>query len=209
MTVKVAWGFVLVATVFLSPTPAVAVTDVIGGTDNSSLANPWDGKGNVFRIDSSVFLREHEFFLNFSGSQSISYYVYRSPSEFGTYDLVQSNSILHNGIGDAWYSSGPINVMLHSADHYLLAFSYDSSTTPVTTYYFNTAETLPVSFGAYVHGFATGVHPLGATVNSGSNDQAVYYHRITTTEVPEPASLLLAAGGLIAVGHRRRWRREE
>jgi hypothetical protein len=59
-----------------------------------------------------------------------------------------------------------------------------------------------------VHGFATGSDPLGSTITSGINDHAIYYQRLTTGVIPEPASLvvwsLLGALGIGVAWWRRR-----
>jgi hypothetical protein len=50
------------------------------------------------------------------------------------------------------------------------------------TYYYDTGDSLSTSFGAYVHGYASGHDPLPASFESASNDQAIYYQRLNTVE---------------------------
>ena len=194
-----ATGFAALA---IAPVVSLATVDIVGSTTNNSGPNPWDAKGNVYRVDQSVILTEQEFHLQFQGHQTINYYVYSSPTEDGEFNLIQSNMVVHAGAGQNWYSSGPLSVPLQAGQYYLLGFSFPSNTPPPVTYYFATGDSQDVSFGSQVHGFATGFHPLGPTVLTGGNDQAIYYQRLTT--VPEPATWLTCAAALVLWAPRRR-----
>lgn len=195
------------ATVLFVMTTALMVTplsvqagpiDIVGGTQDSARPNPWDAKGNAFRVDSAVTLLEQEFYLNFTGTGTFNYYVYESVTEFGSYSQIQMNSVTHTSVGEDWYSSGPVNVPLTLGDYYIIAISSSGD----FTYFFNSGGSQAVSFGSQVHGFATGFHPLGATITSSSNDGAIYYQRLT---IPEPASLVqfVSAAGLALLRRRR------
>ena len=59
-------------------------TDVVGGT-TSSAAQAGRAKGNSYRVDSSVLLTMAQYYLNFSDTQTLTFYVFQSPVEFGTY----------------------------------------------------------------------------------------------------------------------------
>jgi len=179
--------------------------DIVGGMDKTASPNPWNAKGNAFRVDQGVALLQEEFYLNFTGPKAINFYVFDSPREFGTYSLVHVNSVSVVGEGNAWYSSGPIGVPLSAGRYYITAFSAPDA----FAYYFNTGDSQAVSFGADVHGYASGVHPLGATISSTVNDQAIFYERLTTSPVPEPSTLVLLGVGAIALlAHAWRRRKE-
>lgn len=152
-----------------------AVIDIVGGTSNSSTRNAL-AKGNAYRVDNSVVLNEAEFWLSFSGTQTVNVYVFDSPAEFGTYNEVYRSSGPMTGTGAAWYSSGPIAVPMSAGMYYIIAVSWSGT----VTYYYNVGDTQATSFGAHVHGYATGVHPLPTTISSTVNDQAIYYQRLTT-----------------------------
>ena len=136
--------------------------------------------------------------MNFTTTQTLSFYVYKSPVEFGTYEQIHVNSCVVTGAGADWYSSGPLYVPLDAGHFYIIALSWDGS----LNYYYDSGDSQEVSFGSQVHGFATGFDPLGATISSTVNDQAIYYQRLTT--VPEPATILLLGFGSLALLRRRR-----
>jgi hypothetical protein len=196
----------LLATIAAFASDARAVTvDVVGGTTNSATGSGL-AKGNVYRIDTTVNLLNFEALLHFSGTETLEFYVFKNSSEFGNYSLVTSTSFAATGTGvDTFYSSGILNTALNSGSWYNLAVSWSGM---ANTYYFNVGDSQATSFGAQVHGFATGTHPLGATIFDNANDQAIYFQRVTTG-VPEPSSLMLAALGFVATavwGWRRRRR---
>lgn len=160
--------------------------DVVGGTNASNSGNGL-AKGNAYRVDTSVTLLMAEFYLNFSNSQTLQFYVYESPVEFGTYTQIFTVSETVAGTGEGWYSSGPIGIELVSGMYYVMAVSWSGS----CQYYYNTGDSQPTSFGAEVYGYATGTHPLPASFDTSSNDQAIYFQRLTTstggvTPTPEP-----------------------
>jgi hypothetical protein len=168
--------------------------DIVGGTTLSAIGTGL-AKGNAYRIDTSVDLVEFEAFLRFSGNQTLNFYVFENSSEFGTYSLVTSTSHAAIGTGlDAFYSSGILNTPLDAGSWYMLAVSWSGQ---ANTYYFNDAPSQATSFGAHVHAFASGTHPLGSTIASNVDDQAVYYQRVTT--VPEPHSIAMALMAAFAV----------
>jgi hypothetical protein len=159
-----------------SPGPdGVDVVDIVGDTSNQATGTG-RAKGDSYRVDNSVVLNEAEFWLNFTSTQTLVYYVFESPVEFGTYTEVYRDSEVVAGTGAGWYSSGPISVAMTAGNHYIIAVSWDGT----LTYYFGVGDSQPTSFGAHTHGYATGLHPLPAQFSSTSNDQAIYHQRLTT-----------------------------
>lgn len=156
--------------------------DIVGGMENSS-SGSLKAKGNAYRVDMDTTLEMAEFYLNYTGEMLLQYYVYESTVEFGTYNRVWTDSGTVTGTGGDWYSSGPINVDLGAGKYYIIAVSWDGT----CTYYYNVGDSQATSFGAHVYGYATGSHPLPASFVTSSNDQAIYYQRITTgTGMPTP-----------------------
>nr|HPQ42572.1 hypothetical protein [bacterium] len=149
--------------------------DIVGGTTSSS-SGLLKAKGNAYRVDTATTLEMAEFYLDFTGSQLLQYYVYESTVEFGTYTQIWTFSETVTGTGQAWYSSGTINLPFAAGMYYIIAVSWDGT----CGYYYNTGDSQSTSFGAHVYGYATGSHPLPASFVTSSNDQAIYYQRITT-----------------------------
>jgi hypothetical protein len=99
--------------------------------------------------------------------------------EFGTYTEVYRDTEVVSGMGAGWYSSGPLNVALDAGRYYIIAVSWDG----YMVYYFDTGDSQTTSFGAYVHGYATGFNPLPPSFSSTVNDQAIYHQRLMTTAI--------------------------
>lgn len=158
-------------------TDALAV-DIVGDTSNSSSA-AGRAKGNSYQVDMSVNLEEMEFWLSFTSTQTLTFYVFVCPQEFGTYTEVYRASESVTGSGAAWYSSGPVSIDLEEGYHYIIAVSWDGT----LTYYYDTGDSQAVSFGYYTHGYATGYDPLPSSFESLSNDQAIYHQRLTTVSL--------------------------
>ncbi|MBN2586990.1 MAG: hypothetical protein JXR55_06830, partial [Candidatus Fermentibacteraceae bacterium] len=72
--------------------------DIVGGINNSSTA-AGRAKGNSYQVDIAVTLEEMEFWLNFSTSQTLTYYVFVCPDEFGWYTEVYRDSEPVSGTG--------------------------------------------------------------------------------------------------------------
>lgn len=150
--------------------------DIVGSTSYSG-SGTGRAKGNSYQIDTSVFLTEMEFWLDFSDTQTLTYYVFDCPDEFGTYTEVYRNSESVGGSGEGWYSSGTVNIDLNINTHYIIVVSWNGS----MGYYFDSAESQATSFGAQTHGYAAGYHPLPGSFDSLTNDTAIYHQRLTTT----------------------------
>jgi hypothetical protein len=151
------------------------VVDTVGSIGNSS-SDTGRAKGNAYRVDLSTGLIQAEFWLDFSDTQTLAFYVYQSTVEFGTYTQVFTSSSTVTGTGDDWYSSGPTYYRLEAGNFYIIAVSWSGT----LTYYYGNGESQPVSFGEHVHGYAVGYHPLPGTFDSLSNDFAIYLQRLTT-----------------------------
>jgi hypothetical protein len=175
---------------------ASAAVDVVGGTGTSALPNPWNAKGNTYRVDTSTTLLEQEFYLGFSGERALTFWVYRSPTEFGTYQRIHQTNVTATEAG--WVSSGAVSVPLSAGQYYILAVSPLDG----VRYHYDTIDRAPTSFGEYLHGHAGDFHPLGATITHRDDDSAAYYHRVTTG-VPEPSAGLLLVASLCAAGGSR------
>jgi hypothetical protein len=154
------------------------IIDIVGDTSNTSSASG-RAKGNAYRVDIDTRLDEAEFYLNFTDTQTLIYYVFESPVEFGTYSEIYRDTEVVNGLGTAWYSTGTVNVQLSAGYYYIIAVSWDG----YMTYYYGTGDSQATSFGSQVHGYAVGYNPLPSSFNSTVNDQAIYHQRLMSTVV--------------------------
>jgi hypothetical protein len=173
---------------------AAQIIDIVGDTSLSAIGAS-RAKANVYRVDTSTKLRELEVRLDFSGVQQLTYTVHKSAAEFGTFTQIYANAVPTIGAGQDYYSSGPINVPLQAGSYYMLGVSWPGT----LEYYFDSGPQQATSFGAHVHAYATGAHPLGSSVSTTTDDEAIYNQRLTT--IPEPATFALIAFGGIAAGH--------
>lgn len=149
--------------------------DIVGDTSNMSTGTG-RAKGNSYEVLTTVTLTEAEFYLQFSDTQMLTFYVFTCPTEFGTYTEVYRDMALVPGAGPGWYSSGEIAVEMTAGEHYIIAVSWDGT----LSYFYGTGDYQGTSFGGYTHGYATGYDPLPASFESQTNDQAIYHQRLTT-----------------------------
>jgi hypothetical protein len=168
--------------------------DLVGGLGYSA-TDPARAKGNSYEVMSSTTLTQAEFYLNFTGSQTLRFTVHSSPIEFGTYNEIFQTSSAVNGVGPGWYSPGPISVPFVAGTYYIVAVSWSGT----MTYYFSTGDSQPVSFGSEVHGYAIGSHPLPPAFSSSVNDFAIYHQRLTTQTVA-PGPLVYCTAGTTTNG---------
>lgn len=155
-----------------------STVDIVGSSLNASSATG-RAKGNSYQVDTSVILGKMEFWLNFTTTQTLRFYVFVCPEEFGTYTEVYRDSATVTGSGGGWYSSGPVSVPMDAGYHYIIAVSWNGT----LSYYFDTGDIQPVSFGYYTHGYPYGYDPLPFSFLSSVNDQAIYHQRLTTGAV--------------------------
>lgn len=155
-----------------------STVDVVGDTSNSGSATG-RAKGNSYQVDTSVVLEEMEFWLNFTSTQTLTYYVFVCPQEFGTYTEVYRESETVTGSGADWYSSGPVSITMDAGNHYIIAVSWNGT----LSYCYGVGDSQEVSFGYHTHGYAIGYDPLPASFESTNNDQAIYHQRLTTAAV--------------------------
>jgi subtilisin family serine protease len=122
--------------------------EVFGSAQNQFRAGP-RSRGNIFACTSSTTLLEHRFYMNPSVSTQLWFLVYEGESQVGTYSLVSASDVTPAGPGEAWYSSGDINVPLDEGKYYLIFASFEQE-----SYYYNeqaiSPYPIPASFGALV-----------------------------------------------------------
>ena len=159
----------------MDPEGGLAAVDIVGETTDSA-THFGRAKGNSFRIDTPVTLLESEFWLEFNDTQTLTFYVFQCPTEFGLYTDIHRHSRVVTGSGPYWYSSGALNVDLFANWHYIIAVSWNGT----MTYFFGAGTSQATTFGAQTHGYAAGYDPLPVSFVSDIDDIAIYRQRLTT-----------------------------
>lgn len=165
--------------------PDTSQTDTIG----SNAASYTGGdrlKGNYFSCSTSRTLTKIETYMAFTGSLSITYAVYYSSTQTGTYSLLSQKAVSqYSSSGTAgWYSSGAISVSLMSGYYYFIGVFFgttDNPSYPDPTYYYATSlnTTQPI-FGSHLGGGESSTYAsLPSTITTIDNSYG-YYMRVTT-----------------------------
>lgn len=160
-------------------------TDTIG----SSAAYYTGGdrlKGNYFSCTSSRTLTGVSTYMAFTGGLSITYTVYYSSTQTGTYSLLSQKTVnQYSSAGTAaWYASGTMSVSLTSGYYYFIGVFFgttDDVSYPDPTYYYATSlnSTQPV-FGTHLGGGESATFAsLPSSVTTIDNSYG-YYMQITT-----------------------------
>jgi len=149
--------------------------DVVGSTVNGS-SGAGLAKGNGYRVDFATTLTQVEFWLDFTGAQNLTYYVFDSPTEVGTYTELFRQTAAVTGTGASWYGTGGLALPLSAGSHYVIAVSWDGT----CGYSFGVGDSEVTSFGEQIFGFANGTNPLPVSIPINTNDQAIYHQRLTT-----------------------------
>jgi hypothetical protein len=151
-----------------------AQNDTVGGLNRAAgPAATW--KGNLFKVDKTVTMLKQEWYLKFTGVNTLTFFRYRHHKQQGTYTLEWTHTVQATGTGAGWYSSGIKPTTLVAGNHYILGCMW----TQPATYYFNivTGNT-PVSFGSWYRGVTP--TSLPKTYSIVGKDVAQYYQRLTT-----------------------------
>ncbi len=182
---------------FASSLPA-QIVDTVGGTTTAT-ARTAQGKANMFRVDTSSYLLNVEWYLNVPGVELVTFFVARHHSRSGSGNLIWSTTVPVNGTGVGWYSSGPIAVPLIAGNHYLLGISWPGT----LTYHYRTATAAgtPVSFGAWV-GAKTTTNPPASAYTFTGFDGAQYHQRLTTVPTQDVAIVGTGCAGSASIAPR-------
>lgn len=94
----------------------------LGADDVSSKYNT--GRGNIIEMKVDATLVEFSHKLNFTGNMNLSWYIYESSDNSSYYNKIFSKSLVVNGEGDKFYSSGSISIELKNGKKYAFYFSW-------------------------------------------------------------------------------------
>ena len=131
---------------YSAPGSRTNTEEAIGSWDVGTWSGVNRTRGNHFLITAVDTVVELRFYMSIDSSTSLYYMVYKSATEQGTYELVDSNYVASSGTGEGWYSSGAMNAPLEVGKYYLFATSwsdtvtYGRGTPTCSTYTFGTHE---------------------------------------------------------------------
>ena len=146
--------------------------DPIGSNANSSSGPRL--RGNLYSVAHDVVLTEIEHFLDISTSGSIVFYVYEGDAAAGPFTLVFQTTLANSGVGQRFYSSGPVSVPLHEGQYYIVGAGWPGN----HGYYWGGTHPQATEFGQTVAGFATSWQvPLPS--NPSATSSLVPYQRLT------------------------------
>ncbi len=147
-------------------------------------------RGNVYFIESSTFLIEHKFYLSTSMNSSLYFMVYESTGLNDDYSLISDSYIENSGIGEEWFSSGPINVELQAGKYYLLATNWDNAAGYGMGGPSCGTGDGDLSFGYHAGNFGDNTYsapePVIAGYDINNCGQAYYQSFVTSTSGPTP-----------------------
>lgn len=134
--------------------------------------------GNVFQATSNTLLQQIETALTFMGTANLIFIVYQMDGIGSGFAKTQVLSVTGavDGIGPAFYGSGPLDFPLVAGKYYAIATGWTSESIQP---YADVSAVAPTSFGSVVMGFGY-TNPLppvftGALQDSGYN----FYQRLT------------------------------
>ncbi len=84
-------------------------------------------RGNTYTFSAPQVLSEIQMELSFSGTLDLYYYVLESATLTGTYEVISEVVIPTEGNGQAFYSSGPINIALEPGMYYGIGVAWGAS----------------------------------------------------------------------------------
>jgi len=165
--------------------PDTSQTDTIG-TNSASYTGGDRLKGNYFSCTTTRSLTEIQTYMAFRGGLNITYALYYSSTQNGTYSLGYQQTVNHYSSSGApgWYSSGDIYWGLTSGNYYFIGVYFgttDNASYPDPTYYYSTSlTTTPLAFGTHLGGGESSTYASLPNSITTIDNQYGYYMQITT-----------------------------
>lgn len=145
-------------------------------------------KGTFIAVTSDRTLKSFDQYLDLATEEPLTFTVYESDTETGTYTKVGEKIVANPGSGEKFYNSGSLTdgdsqLLLHSGKYYLIGVAWEGD---VTSYYksgFFTPQVETTPFGQTFGGTAEdATWPPPATLSGGSPNMSAYYQRFYTEE---------------------------
>jgi len=157
----------------------LAVTVDVVGSPGVAFSGPNRFRNNYYSASTSRTLVEIEAFLGLPGSTTLTWIVYESTTQNGTYSLIQESTTSVNPASATaiYYSSGSVSVPLVAGRFYAIGAGWGATT---VMYYNGSSHPVVTAFGQSFVADLLDVFPAPATVPVGVSGN-VYAHRLTTT----------------------------
>jgi hypothetical protein len=158
------------------------LTEIVGSWDLFSALIPGISCGNIYNVTTPTTLVEYKMWMDVPLPTEIYYVVYEGDALTGDYDLIQQTYVPSSGTGEAWYSSGSINVPMLASKYYFVGMTYIGN---ITWGMDDDASPLPLSFGTFetdVLGIVA--FPPPPTITNAVTNQGAVKQAIVTSNGP-------------------------
>ncbi|HOW51315.1 MAG TPA: DUF1566 domain-containing protein [bacterium] len=158
--------------------------DTIGTSESSYTAGD-RLKGNYFSCTVSRTVTEIQTYMAFTGGLDITYALYSSSTQTGTYSLVSQTTVSSSSAGTpGWYSSGNISWALASGSYYFIGIYFgqtDNGSYPDPTYYYaTTLNTTQPIFGTHLGGGESATFTSPPSSVATIDNTYGYFMKVTT-----------------------------
>ena len=97
------------------------------GGNSQSYTNPFVGRGNTITVISEEILSMFTMELGFTGEVDLFFYVLHCETLGGAYTVAAESVVTTTGVGQAFYESGPINVVLLPGHFYGIGVAWQDA----------------------------------------------------------------------------------
>jgi len=143
-------------------------------------------RGNVYRVDLGVPLKQIDQYLNVNAATQLEFFVYENTAASGSFTKIFTTTVT-SGTGLGWHSSGTIDVTLEAGKWYFIGCAWMGN----ATYYSDGGTTglpAPVPFGAVVSSAGNNVYPTPGTAYVSGAGASIWSQAV---EVGTPANITL------------------
>ncbi len=161
-----------------------STADIIGSRNYGSLWVTSYDCGNVYSVDTSTTLVEIKMYLRITANRQLYYLVYEGDTIGGTYTKIHETNITSSGIGEKWFTTGPINVPLQAGKFYYIVLQYQFNVEWFYEEPANDPVPFPVSFGTMEsgsYGNSIGLPPA-ATISDPRRPRGAIHQALITND---------------------------
>ena len=145
-------------------------------------------KGTFIEVTANRTLKSFDQYLDLATEEPLTFAVYESTTETGTYTKIREKTVANPGSGEKFYNSGSLadgdtKLLLHSGKYYLIGVAWQGSVTSFYKSGFFSPQVETTPFGKTFGGTAVdSTWPAPATMSGSSPNNSAYYQRFYTEE---------------------------